>query len=148
MDINVCKEILAPFIKEHDLIFYDVSLVKEFGYLILRVLLDKKGGIDLETLSLANEYLSERLDKYDQDMDNYLLEVSSRGAERTLDNDEEINEAIGKYIHVELENMIYEGYLLKFCDDVLEVKINIKGRIKNIKINKNEIKLVRLAVKI
>ncbi len=148
MDINICKEILKPFLDEHNLTFYSVEYVKEFGENILRVIVDSKEGIDLDTLGQANEYLSERLDKYDQDMDNYLLEVSSRGAERTLDNDEEINEAIGKYIHVELENMIYEGYLLKFCDDVLEVKINIKGRIKNIKINKNEIKLVRLAVKI
>ena len=148
MDINICKEILKPFLDEHNLTFYSVEYVKEFGENILRVIVDSKEGIDLDTLGQANEYLSERLDKYDQDMDNYLLEVSSRGAERTLDNDDEINEAIGKYIHVELENMIYEGYLLKFCDDVLEVKINIKGRIKNIKINKNEIKLVRLAVKI
>jgi len=148
LDINICKEILKPFLDEHNLTFYSVEYVKEFGENILRVIVDSKDGIDLDTLGLANEYLSERLDKYDQDMDNYLLEVSSRGAERTLDNDDEINEAIGKYIHVELENMIYEGYLLKFCDDVLEVKINIKGRIKNIKINKNEIKLVRLAVKI
>ena len=148
MDINICKEILKPFLDEHNLTFYSVEYVKEFGENILRVIVDSKDGIDLDTLGLANEYLSERLDKYDQDMDNYLLEVSSRGAEWTLDNDDEINEAIGKYIHVELENMIYEGYLLKFCDDVLEVKINIKGRIKNIKINKNEIKLVRLAVKI
>ncbi len=148
MDINICKEILKPFLDEHNLTFYSVGYVKEFGENILRVIVDSKEGIDLDTLGQANEYLSERLDKYDQDMDNYLLEVSSRGAERTLDNDDEINEAIGKYIHVELENMIYEGYLLKFCDDVLEVKINIKGRIKNIKINKNEIKLVRLAVKI
>lgn len=148
MDINICKEILKPFLDEQNLTFYSVEYVKEFGENILRVIVDSKDGIDLDTLGLANEYLSERLDKYDQDMDNYLLEVSSRGAERTLDNDDEINEAIGKYIHVELENMIYEGYLLKFCDDVLEVKINIKGRIKNIKINKNEIKLVRLAVKI
>ncbi len=148
MDINICKEILKPFLEEHNLKFYSVEYVKEFGENILRVIIDSKDGIDLDTLGLANEYLSERLDKYDQDMDEYLLEVSSRGAERTLDNDDEINEAIGKYIHVELENMIYEGYLLKFCDDVLEVKINIKGRIKNIKINKNEIKLLRLAVKI
>jgi ribosome maturation factor RimP len=148
LDINICKEILKPFLDEHNLTFYSVGYVKEFGENILRVIVDSKEGIDLDTLGQANEYLSERLDKYDQDMDNYLLEVSSRGAERTLDNDDEINEAIGKYIHVELENMIYEGYLLKFCDDVLEVKINIKGRIKNIKINKNEIKLVRLAVKI
>ena len=147
MDLNVCKEILEPFIKEHDLIFYDVSLVKEFGYLILRVLLDKKGGIDLETLSLANEYLSERIDKYDQDMPEYMLEVSSPGAEKELRNDEEINENIGQYVHVETSNMVYEGTLEESSLENIVLRINIKGRFKNQSILKNDIKLIRLAVK-
>ena len=81
MDLQITKTILEPFLKEHDLIFYDVELVKEFGYLILRVTLDKKGGIDVDTLGLANEYLSERIDAYDKDMPEYMLEVSSPGAE-------------------------------------------------------------------
>ncbi len=148
MDINVCKEILAPFIKEHDLIFYDVSLVKEFGYLILRVLLDKKGGIDLETLSLANEYLSERLDAYDMDMPEYMLEVSSPGAEKELRNQEEIVDSIGQYVHVEVENMVYEGILEDANNDNITLRINVKGRFKKQIIMINEVKLIRLAVKI
>ena len=147
MDINVCKEILEPFIKEHDLVFYDVSLVKEFGYLILRVLLDKKGGIDLETLSLANEYLSERIEKYDQDMPEYMLEVSSPGAEKELRNEDEINENIGQYVHVETNNMVYEGTLEESSLENIVLRINIKGRFKNQAILKNDIKLIRLAVK-
>ena len=148
MDINVCKEILEPFLKENDLIFYSVELVKEYGTTILRVILDKKGGADIELLAKANEYLSERIDKYDTDMPEYMLEVSSRGAERTLDNEEEINEALGEYIHVELPNMVYEGVLNENNIDSILMTINIKGRFKKIPIKKEEIKLIRLAVKI
>ena len=148
MDINICREILDPFLKENDLIFYSVELVKEYGSLILRVILDKKDGLDIELLAKANEYLSERIDKYDADMPEYMLEVSSRGAERTLDNDDEINDALEKYIHVEVENMVYEGILLENNDDNILISINIKGRFKRIPIKKEEIKLIRLAVKI
>ncbi len=148
MDINICREILDPFLKENDLIFYSVELVKEYGSLILRVVLDKKDGLDIELLAKANEYLSERIDKYDADMPEYMLEVSSRGAERTLDNDDEINDALGKYIHVEVENMVYEGILLENNEDNILISINIKGRFKRIPIKKEEIKLIRLAVKI
>ena len=148
MDINICREILDPFLKENDLIFYSVELVKEYGSLILRVILDKKDGLDIELLAKANEYLSERIDKYDADMPEYMLEVSSRGAERTLDNDDEINDALEKYIHVEVENMVYEGILLENNDDNILISINIKGRFKRISIKKEEIKLIRLAVKI
>ena len=148
MDINVCKQILDPYLKEHDLIFYSVELVKEGGELILRVILDKKGGIDIDELGDANEFLSSKLDKYDGDMPEYLLEVSSRGAERTLDNEEEIEEAVSKYIHVVTENMEYEGEFLENSPQSITVRCNLKGRFKNFVINKNEIKLIRLAVKI
>lgn len=148
MDLQITKTILEPFLKEHDLIFYDVELVKEFGYLILRVTLDKKGGIDVDTLGLANEYLSERIDKYDQDMPEYLLEVSSPGAEKVLRNDEEILDSIGMYTHVEVENMVYEGELVEADSSSVTLRINIKGRFKKMNIKKEEIKLIRLAVKI
>ena len=148
MDINICKEILEPFLKEHDLIFYSVELVKEYGTTILRVILDKKDGADIELLAQANEYLSERIDKYDTDMPEYMLEVSSRGAERTLDNEDEINDALGEYIHVELSNMVYEGVLNENNVDSILMTINIKGRFKKIPIKKEDIKLIRLAVKI
>ena len=148
MNINICREILDPFLKENDLKFYSVELVKEYGSLILRVILDKKDGLDIELLAKANEYLSERIDKYDADMPEYMLEVSSRGAERTLDNDDEINDALEKYIHVEVENMVYEGILLENNEDNILISINIKGRFKRIPIKKEEIKLIRLAVKI
>jgi ribosome maturation factor RimP len=148
MDLQITKTILEPFLKEHDLIFYDVELVKEFGYLILRVTLDKKGGIDVDTLGLANEYLSERIDKYDSDMPEYLLEVSSPVAEKVLSNDEEILESIGMYTHVEVENMIYEGELVEADPMSITLRINIKGRFKKMNIKKEEIKLIRLAVKI
>lgn len=145
---EAAKEILKPFVEERNLILFDSELVKEDGNLILRVTIDNPDGlIDIDTLALANEYLSERIDKYDDNMPEYYVEVSSPGAERPLRNDEEIEKSINKYIHVELENMIYEGFLLEASSDKIVVRINIKGRFKNLEINKSEIKLIRLAVK-
>lgn len=142
------KEILKPFVDERNLILYDSVLVKEDGNLILRVTIDNPDGlIDLDTLALANEYLSERIDKYDDNMPEYFVEVSSPGAERELRNDEEINKSINKYIHVELENLTYEGVLLEANLNNIVIRVNLKGRFKNFTINKAEIKLIRLAVK-
>lgn len=148
MDLNVIKEILDPFLKEHNLLFYDTVLEKEDGNLFLRVYLDKKGGITIDELGLANEYLSERIDKYDKDLPEYFLEVSSPGAEKVLRNYDEVKENIDSYIHVELPNMIYEGVLLEALDDFnITMKINAKGRFKKVTFNYNEVKLIRLAVK-
>ena len=108
---------MNPFLEEKGLSFYDAELVKEDGNLFLRVYLDKKGGITIDELALANEYLSERIDKYDNDLPEYFLEVSSPGAEKVLKNYEMVKENIDQYIHVELENMIYEGNLIEALDD-------------------------------
>ncbi|MBP5694775.1 MAG: ribosome maturation factor RimP, partial [Bacilli bacterium] len=141
-------EILEPFLKENNLLFYDSVLEKEDGNLFLRVYLDKKGGITIDELALANEYLSERIDKYDNDLPEYFLEVSSPGAEKVLKNYEMVKENIDQYIHVELENMIYEGNLIEALDDgSITMRINAKGRFKKVTFNYEEVKLIRLAVK-
>ena len=148
MDLAIIKEILEPFLKENDILFYDTELVKEDGNLFLRVYLDKKGGITIDELALANDYLSERIDKYDSDLPEYFLEVSSPGAEKKLRNYDEVKENIDSYIHVELPQMIYEGVLLDALDDgTITMKINAKGRFKKVSFNYEEVKLIRLAVK-
>ena len=142
------KEILEPFIKERNLILYDSVLVKEDNNLILRVTIDnEEEKIDINTLAEANEYLSERIDKYDKDMPEYMIEVSSPGAERELKTNEDIIKSIEKYIHVETSNMFYEGTLKEVSDEAIVVRINLKGRFKNQSIDRKEIKLIRLAVK-
>ena len=147
MDITVVNKILEPFLKENNLEFYDVSLEKEDGNLFLRVYLDKPGGITIDELALANEYLSERIDEYDKDLPEYFLEVSSPGAEKVLRNLDEIKKHINSYIHVELPQMIYEGTLLDVLDSKIIMEINAKGRFKKVSFDYEEVKLIRLAVK-
>lgn len=148
MNLDVVKDILNSFIEEHNLKFISSELVKEDGNLILRVIIDSpNGSIDIDTLALANEYLSDRIDEYDKDLPEYFLEVSSPGAERELKSKEDIINSIDKYVNIEIENMIYEGYLIEVNDQDLVIIINMKGRFKNIKVDLSTIKLIRLAVK-
>ena len=148
MDLKIVEEILRPFLEEHQCKLYNVELVKEFGYLILRVLIDNKDGIDLDTLALANEYLSTRIDEYDKDLPEYMLEVSSPGAEKELRNIDEIKDSISKYIHIDTNNLSYEGTLIDCDDEEITLRVNLKGRFKNFKIKHIDIKLIRLAVKL
>ena len=148
LELAKVNEILKPYLEANNLSLFDVELVKEFGYLILRVSIDSPNGIDVDTLAKCNEFLSIELDKYDQDMPEYMLEVCSPGAEKPLRNIEEIKESIGKYIHIEVPGMIYEGILEDVVDDVIHLRYNAKGRFKLFKVNYSEIKLIRLAVKI
>ena len=147
LDLKIVEEILKPYLEQNNLKFYDCVLEKEDGNLFLRVFLDNDGGISIDELSNANDFLSSKIDQYDKDLPNYYLEVSSPGAEKVLKTKDDIVESIGKYIHVEIENMIYEGTLESFDDDKLVMRINAKGRFKNVSIDYSSIKLVRLAIK-
>lgn len=150
LNLGIIPKLLENILKENDLTLYEYNFVKEDGNLILRIIIDNEDkGVDINLLGQINEYLSTELDKYDSDMDNYFLEVSSLGAERELKDFNALVKNVGKYIHVELKNQeIYEGYLTEAQDNIISVKINLKGRIKNLQIKYEDIKFVRLAVKI
>ena len=87
LDVKIIEDLVKPICEEKGLMLYEVLWVKEYGFQVLRVSIDKpNGGIDSDTLGLVNELLSEKLDAYDDDMPEYMLEVCSPGAERTLRN--------------------------------------------------------------
>ncbi len=70
---------------------------------VLRVMLDKRGGVDLERLEEASHLLSAFLDVSDPLHGNpYVLEVSSPGAERKVSNPEQAECAIGLLVSVQL----------------------------------------------
>ena len=63
MNTKLIEEILVPYLTENGFKLYDVSFVKEAGMHILRVLVSKKEGINIDELALINNYLSDELDK-------------------------------------------------------------------------------------
>lgn len=147
MDINLIKEKILEVIP-NELSLYDVSYQKEGGNLILQVLLDKKDGITIEDLEGANKLISDMLDKYDSDMPLYYLEVSSPGAEKELRNYEEIKENVGKYIYLATNLVKYYGTLEEVNEDNLVIRVNFKGRFKNVNISLADLNFIRLAVKV
>ncbi len=147
MDLNKVEELVLPYLKENNLSLYEILFVKEYGYQILRVSVDKVGGIDVDTLSKVNEYLALKLDEIDADMPEYMLEVCSPGAEKTLRNEDEILNSVGMHVNVKTKEVTYEGTLMSFENNVLSIKINIKGRFKTVTVNYDEVKKIRLAVK-
>lgn len=148
MELEKIEDILNPFLLEHNLSLYEIKWVREYGYQILRVSIEKAGGIDIDTLAMVNDYLSDKLDAFENELPDYMLEVCSPGAEKALRSKEEVLDSINKYVNIKTDDMVYEGTLLSFTEDVLVVKINIKGRVKNFSINYGDIKRIRLAVKL
>ena len=147
MNTKNIEDILLPYLEQNGFKLYEVSFVKEAGMNILRVLVNKKGGINIDELAEINNYLSDELDKLDIPYDEYMLEVSSPGAEMPLRNRDEVLENVGQYININTGDKVYEGTMLSFENDIVVIRVNLKGRFKNFEIPYDSIKKIRLAVK-
>ena len=147
MNTKNIEDILLPYLEQNGFKLYEVAFVKEAGMNILRVLVNKKGGINIDELAEINNYLSDELDKLDIPYDEYMLEVSSPGAEMPLRNRDEVLENVGQYININTGDKVYEGTMLSFENDIVVIRVNLKGRFKNFEIPYDNIKKIRLAVK-
>ena len=67
---------------------------------VLRVTVDREGGVDLDAIAEVSERISRRLDVEGFDPGPYTLEVSSPGVERPLRRPEEFARRIGEAVKV------------------------------------------------
>ena len=155
--LNTIKQMALQEANKLELELIDVEWVNEFGTNILRITADSKESLNIDQATLLNEAISLKLDELDLIEDEYMLEVSSPGIERELKTDEDINNNINNYVHIDFlkhflitqkNKVLYvEGYLRDFSNNVLEIEYNNRGQIKKLLINKDEIKLIRQAIK-
>jgi Uncharacterized protein conserved in bacteria len=153
-ELEQLKEKIIPILLEHHVNLYDVLWVQESHGKTLRVAIMKDdGSIDVDTCALVSEDISNFLDEEDLFTFEYYLEVCSPGAERILRTSEEIQHAVGKYVHVDLHEMqqnqhSFEGTLGAASDDNITIQYRDKTRTKELIIECQNIKLIRLAVKL
>lgn len=138
------KSILLPYLEEKGFKLYEIKFVKEYGEKILRIIVDKPSGITVDELAMVNEYISERISD-DISEDAYMLEVSSRGAERELEIDE-LPLMIDRYVMAKTDKENF-GYLRCVTEDSITLEMNIKGAIRKRVFKLEEINKIRLSVK-
>ena len=91
-------EELLPVVDALGLELVDVEL----SGAVVRVTVDREGGIDLEGLADANRAVSGTLDRIDPMPGRYTLEVSSPGLERRLRRPPHFARALGETVSVRL----------------------------------------------
>jgi ribosome maturation factor RimP len=85
-------------LEPHDVSLYDLEMVGS----VLRVSIDRPGGIDIDSVALVNKAISRALDAADPIPGAYTLEVSSPGLERILRTTEHLQGAIGEKVRLKL----------------------------------------------
>lgn len=149
------KEIADPIAQEMGYQLAKVEYLKEGKHWFLRLYIDQVQGITLDDCVAFSERVGEALDSVEPDPipQAYFLEVSSLGAERPLESDEDFKQSIGKYIQVTLHqavegHSIYQGDLLDVDEDSIRLAIRVKAATKEISIDKDLIAQAQLTVKL
>ena len=130
----------------------DVKYVNEFGTNYLRVMVDKDDEpIDLDEIMKVNDLISPILDKADLIKTNYVLDVTTFGAEKKIDV-ARLEKYVNKYVNIHLTNPykgfnIIEGTLESVNDDKIIISYKEKTRLIKCDIERKVIDKARLAIK-
>lgn len=98
--VDVVAEMAEELAASLRLEVVDVEFRREPAGRILRVFIDKPGGVTLDDCQALSRLLSKRLDEVDPIADSYNLEVSSPGIERPLTKPRDFVRFAGHQVHV------------------------------------------------
>lgn len=89
-----------PTIEAAGLEFVEVAFLREGGRRVLRVTVDRDGGVDLDSIALVSERLARRLDLEGFASGPYDLQVSSPGLDRPLREPRDFARRVGALVRV------------------------------------------------
>lgn len=123
---------------------YDVEYAKEGKDYYLRIFIDKPEGIDLNDCEKVNDGINDLLDQADYIKEQYFLEVSSPGIERTLRKDKHLEANIDSLVEVKLfkpieKQKVIQGILKQFNENSLILETEEK----NIEIERKDISVIK-----
>jgi len=110
--------LIRPVVEAAGLEVWEVSFGREAGRRILRVTVDRQGGVDLDTISTLSQRISRRLDLEGFGEDGpYELEVGSPGLERKLRERRHFERSVGEQVKVKTVepvdgSRVHEGALV------------------------------------
>jgi ribosome maturation factor RimP len=128
-EISRIEETIVPVLRDHGLELVDVEWRGHGPRGLLRVYVDKPGGVGIRDCERASREVGDVLDVANLIECAYDLEVSSPGLDRTLKKDREYRWAIGKRVRCRLaEGGEVSGRLVDVTDDRLVLELGGERR--------------------
>ena len=136
-----------PIVAQHGCSLWDVEYVREGSSYVLRLYIDKEGGVDISDCEAVSRAVDPILDEKDPIPGSYQFEVCSAGLERPLKRPGDFIRFLGSPVTVKLyrpHNGLKElpGILRGYEDG----KVTIEAGKETITFEKSQVALVRLRV--
>ena len=123
-DVAAVVDAVEPVVRGLGLELYDVEVAGSGRAKVVRVLVDRDGGVDLDTVGRAAERISPVLDgdRMARVLPGpYSLEVSSPGLERPLRRPDHFRRAVGSTVSVKTSGRRVRGVLASADDDAFVI---------------------------
>ncbi|MDK8252882.1 MAG: ribosome maturation factor RimP [Dialister micraerophilus] len=120
---SAVEALIQPVLEKKGIEVVDVEYVRERNW-ILRIFIDKDGGVDLNDCQEISVSAGELIDKNDLISDNYMLEVSSPGIDRVLKKDKDFIRYKDSKVSVKLFASVEELNLDKEFTAILNGLVN------------------------
>jgi ribosome maturation factor RimP len=115
------ETLIRPVVEGAGLQLVDVTFGREGGRRLLRVIVNRDGGVDVDTIAQISEKVSRRLDLEGFEPGPYALEVTTPGLERPLRRPEDFRRAVGEQVRVRHADGVIEGELRRAEDDEIRI---------------------------
>lgn len=148
LQVNVAErvsELAEPLAAQLGMEVVDVEYKREGRAMVLRLFLDRDGGITLDDCAQVSRELSEILDVEDFIHSHYTLEVSSPGLNRPLKKEKDFVRYIGKLVRIKTFDLqpddegnprkTFHGELLNCADGAVSIRLT-EGQTASIPLNK------------
>jgi len=135
------ESLLEPILQDRGITLVDLELKGVGNRKVLRVYIDKPGGVSLKDCEEVSREYSVVLDVEDPIEGSYILEVSSPGIYRELKKERELKWALGKDVVVNTLQGDYKGALIDFDERSVIIQVD-SGE--NLKIAREKILKIRL----
>ncbi|MCP3874933.1 MAG: ribosome maturation factor RimP [Desulfobacteraceae bacterium] len=144
--IEKIKEVAQPLCQGENFDLVHLEYVNSGRENIVRLFLDKPGGIKLDDCVYISRQLGDLIDIQIEDIGSYRLEVSSPGLNRPLNKKEDFHRFKGERVKIETNELVenkkkFTGILELINDD--SVVISVDG--KKVEISDHLIRKARLA---
>ena len=94
----VVQQLAEPLVSAQSLELVELSIRPHGGQAVVRLLVDKPGGVTLQQCARLNQDLSQALETANVFEERYTVEVSSPGLDRPLESRRDYERAVGEEI--------------------------------------------------
>ena len=131
MLLEKIKAVVQPLCTAENFEFVHLEYLSGDPGNIIRVFLDKPGGITLDDCVYVSRQLGDLIDVHIEDIGSYRLEVSSPGSNRPLNTKEDFHRFKGERVKIETNELIenkkkFTGLLEMINDDSVVIAVDGK----------------------